>query len=236
MRRCLQVIALMGLVLSGARAEKIHLADGREFDGKAIVNGSTYTVNVGEKWYQFGKYDIQEIDGKPVNVIISIETDKGNMTVVLFEDDAPNTVANMVTLAEQGFYKGLAFHRIIPKFMAQGGCPNSKEGATGIPGTGGPGYKIADETNSGMKHTGRGILSMANSGPNTNGSQFFICFKETPHLDGKHTVFGKVVDGFAVLDMLEAIGTPEGKPKETVRFDIKVVAKRDHAYEVKKLD
>ena len=158
------------------------------------------------------------------------------MLAVLYEDDVPNTVANMISLAEAGFYKGMTFHRIIPEFMAQGGCPNSKDDATGAPGTGDPGYKFADEIAPNLKHTGRGILSMANSGPNTNGSQFFLCFKDTPHLDGKHAVFGRVISGLNVLDALEAIGSPSGTPSEKVHFDIEVVAKRDHAYEVKKIE
>jgi cyclophilin family peptidyl-prolyl cis-trans isomerase len=156
------------------------------------------------------------------------------MLVELYEDKVPNTVANMIELADKGFYKGMSFHRIIPGFMAQGGCPNSKKGAAGMPGTGGPGYTFADEFDPSLKHTGRGILSMANAGPNTNGSQFFICFESAPHLDGKHSVFGKVIAGADVLDELEKIGTPTGQPTETVRFNIEVVAKQDHPYQVKK--
>ncbi len=226
---------LLGPLTVGAQ-EKIRLADGREFEGKVIVKGDTFTVNAGEKWYQFNRYDIQEYKGEVLNPVIRIATHKGDMVAVLFEDKTPNTVANLISLAETGFYKGMAFHRIIPGFMAQGGCPNSKAGAVGTPGTGGPGYKFANEIVPGLKHSGRGILSMANSGPDTNGSQFFICFKATPHLDGKHTVFGKVVTGSNVLDQLEAVGTPDGKPSETIRFNVEVVAKKNHPYVVEKLD
>ena len=179
--------------------------------------------------------EIKKLLSNPTNPVVLITTDKGDMLVELFEDKVPNTVANMIALAEDGFYKDMSFHRIIPGFMAQGGCPHSKKGASGRPGTGGPGYKFADEFDPDLKHTGKGILSMANSGPNTNGSQFFLCFKDTPHLDGKHSVFGKVVAGMEVLKKLERIGTRSGKPKSTVRFDIEVVQKQDHPYQVRKL-
>lgn len=169
------------------------------------------------------------------NPVVRIVTDKGSMDVELFEDKVPNTVANMIALAEDGYYKGMAFHRVIDGFMAQAGCPNSKEGARGIAGTGGPGYRFADEFHPELRHTGRGILSMANAGPNTNGSQFFICFIPTPHLNGRHSVFGKVIRGEDVLDALEAIGTRSGQPRETVHFDIEVVSKNDHPYSVSKL-
>ncbi|MBQ6470631.1 MAG: peptidylprolyl isomerase [Victivallales bacterium] len=160
-------------------------------------------------------------------------TSKGDITVELFEDDAPNTVANFIELADSGFYKGMTFHRIINGFMAQGGCPNSKRGAMGTPGTGGPGYTFDNEISS-LRHDAKGILSMANAGPNTNGSQFFLCFAATPWLDGKHTVFGKVIDGLAVLDKLEALGTSSGSPKESVNFNVEVVSRRNHEYHVVK--
>lgn len=170
------------------------------------------------------------------NPVIRIATSKGDMTFELFEDIVPNTVANIIELAESGFYKGMTFHRVIKGFMAQGGCPNSKRGATGMPGTGGPGYRFADEFSSQLLHTGRGILSMANAGPNTNGSQFFICFTATPWLNGHHAVFGKILTGQDVLDKLEAIGSQSGRTTETVQFNIEVVSKRDHEYKVKKLN
>lgn len=169
------------------------------------------------------------------NPVIRIATSKGDMTFELFEDIAPNTVANMIELAEAGFFKGMSFHRVINGFMAQGGCPNSKAGAMGTPGTGGPGYKFKDEFSSEALHTGRGILSMANSGPNTNGSQFFICFTQTPWLNGKHAVFGKILTGMEVLDAIEAVGSQSGKTTEKVIFNIEVVSKRNHEYHVKKL-
>ena len=117
---------------------------------------------------------------------------KGDIVVELFADKAPRTVNNFVFLARDGFYNGVTFHRVIADFMAQGGDP------TGT-GRGGPGYTFADEFHPGLKHSKAGILSMANAGPNTNGSQFFITLAPTPHLDGRHSVFGQVVKGMDVL-------------------------------------
>lgn len=116
-----------------------------------------------------------------------IKTNKGEIRIDLFPDKTPNTVANFVNLAQRNFYNGLKFHRVIADFMIQGGCPLGT-------GTGGPGYKFRDEFDSSLKHNKPGILSMANAGPGTNGSQFFITHVPTPWLDGKHSVFGAVVD------------------------------------------
>ncbi len=120
----------------------------------------------------------------------TIETNKGKIRVELFAKDAPKTVNNFVFLAREGFYDGVTFHRVIPGFVAQGGDPRGD-------GTGGPGYTFADEFSEKRKHV-RGALSMANSGPNTNGSQFFIVYAPQPHLDGRHSVFGQVVEGIDV--------------------------------------
>jgi cyclophilin family peptidyl-prolyl cis-trans isomerase len=121
-----------------------------------------------------------------------LKTERGDIVVELYADRAPLTVENFVNLARSGFYDGTTFHRVIPGFMAQGGDP------TGT-GTGGPGYQFRDEIDASLRHSGPGILSMANAGPGTNGSQFFITFGPTPHLDGKHTVFGRVTEGLEVL-------------------------------------
>ncbi|MBJ6979688.1 MULTISPECIES: peptidylprolyl isomerase [unclassified Luteimonas] len=123
------------------------------------------------------------------------DTDRGQIKVELYADKAPLTVASFVNLARRGFYDGLTFHRVIPDFMIQGGCPKGT-------GTGGPGYKFEDEASNGVKHD-RGVLSMANAGPNTNGSQFFITHIKTDWLDGKHTVFGKVTEGLDVVDAVK---------------------------------
>ena len=130
-------------------------------------------------------------------VTAKIKTSMGTMVAQLFEDGAPNTVANFVHLASKGFYDGLSFHRVIADFMVQGGCPKGT-------GTGGPGWTIADEFSPALKHDGPGVLSMANAGPNTGGSQFFITLVDTPWLDGRHAVFGKVLAG---QDVLSAIGS-----------------------------
>ncbi|NTY01375.1 peptidylprolyl isomerase [Deinococcus sp. JMULE3] len=126
-----------------------------------------------------------------------LETSKGRIVVELFADDAPVTVNSFAYLLRHHYYDGIKFHRVIDGFMAQAGDP------TGT-GAGGPGYDFEDEPND-HRHRGKGILSMANRGPNTNGSQFFITFVDTPHLDGRHTVFGKVVEGLDVLDRLTRI-------------------------------
>jgi peptidyl-prolyl cis-trans isomerase B (cyclophilin B) len=128
-----------------------------------------------------------------------METDAGSINLELFDQDAPGTVANFVKLAKDGFYDGLAFHRVIDGFMAQGGCPNSRPGSSRPAGTGGPGYTIACEINS-RKHAA-GSLSMAHAGRNTGGSQFFICHGAQPHLDGVHTVFGQTGDLDVVLKL-----------------------------------
>lgn len=124
--------------------------------------------------------------------IATIVTEKGDIVIELHADKAPKTVNNFVFLAREGFYDGTTFHRVIPGFMAQGGDPTGK-------GTGGPGYTFEDEFHPDLKHDGPGVLSMANAGPNTNGSQFFITFDATPWLDGHHTVFGHVIEGMDVL-------------------------------------
>ena len=127
----------------------------------------------------------------------TIETDKGTIVVELYKDKAPKTVENFVTLAGKGFYNGIIFHRVIPGFMVQTGDP------TGT-GRGGPGYTFPDEFGPGLTHSGPGILSMANAGPGTNGSQFFITLAATPWLDGKHAIFGKVTEGQSVVDAIAA--------------------------------
>ncbi|MGF7184387.1 peptidyl-prolyl cis-trans isomerase B (cyclophilin B) [Desulfitispora alkaliphila] len=126
-----------------------------------------------------------------------IETEKGKMVVELFEKDAPKTVANFEKLIKEGYYDGLTFHRVIPNFVIQGGCP---EGT----GMGGPGYTIKCEVNNNPNKHMRGSLSMAHAGRDTGGSQFFVCHSPQPHLDGNHTVFGKVVEGLDVVDDIRA--------------------------------
>ena len=130
---------------------------------------------------------------------VIFQTEEGDITFELFSNDAPNTVNNFIKLVNDGFYNGLAFHRVIPGFMAQGGCPNTREGSNGMPGTGGPGYSIKCEINP-NKHL-KGSLSMAHAGKDTGGSQFFIVYEPQPHLDGVHTVFGKTENMDVVLKL-----------------------------------
>ena len=136
-----------------------------------------------------------------------IVTSKGELLVKLLADTAPMHVTSFAYLAQLGFYDGLTFHRVIPEFMAQGGCPLGS-------GTGGPGYRFDGEFAPGVKHDRPGLLSMANAGPGTDGSQFFLTFVATPWLDGKHTIFGAVEGGEAVLQALEACGSSSGRTTE----------------------
>ena len=130
------------------------------------------------------------------NIKITMKTDKGNLSITIYAADTPMTAASFLNLASRGYYDGIIFHRVIPNFMVQGGDP------TGT-GSGGPGYQFDDECLSSLKHDKPGILSMANAGPGTNGSQFFITYGPQPHLDGMHTVFGHVTEGQDVVDAIE---------------------------------
>ena len=161
-----------------------------------------------------------------MSLYANFDTDRGPVRVELYPDKAPLTVANFVNLARRGFYDGLNFHRVIKDFMVQGGCPQGT-------GTGGPGYKFEDEANNGVRHE-RGVLSMANAGPNTNGSQFFITHVATPWLDGKHTVFGKVVDGMDVVDKV-AQGDKIKSVKIEGDADAALAAKADRVAEWNKI-
>ena len=162
-------------------------------------------------------------------------TSEGNFTVRLFEKEAPKTVANFIGLAEgtkewtdpktnekvkKPYYNGLTFHRVIAGFMIQGGDPLGN-------GTGGPGYKFADEFNSSLRHTKAGILSMANAGPNTNGGQFFITLGPTPHLDNHHTIFGEVTQGMDVVEKIGGTKTtkPGDKPVKPITMSVKIERK-----------
>ena len=144
---------------------------------------------------QYSSYPDMTIDPTQTYAA-TIKTNRGDIELDLFTAEAPKTVNNFVFLARDGYYDGLTFHRVIAGFMAQGGCPHGT-------GTGGPGYKFEDETQGNPHKHETGSLSMANSGPNTNGSQFFNCHEPQPHLDGKHTVFGKVTNGMDVVLSLE---------------------------------
>ncbi len=142
----------------------------------------------------------------------TMQTNQGTIELQLFDEDAPKTVENFKKLAQDGFYDGVIFHRVIPDFMIQGGCPQGT-------GTGGPGYQFEDEFND--HKVARGALAMANAGPNTNGSQFFIVTADAcPWLDGKHTVFGEVTSGMDVVDAISNAETgPGDKPREEIRIE-----------------
>jgi peptidyl-prolyl cis-trans isomerase B (cyclophilin B) len=150
---------------------------------------------------------------------VTLETSKGNIVLALTPDKTPLTVANFVNLAQRGFYDGLIFHRVIADFMIQGGDPDGR-------GSGGPGYRFADEFDSSLRHTGPGILSMANAGPGTNGSQFFITHVATPWLDGKHTIFGHVVSG---QDVVNSIQQGDKIVKIAISGDTAAVLKKEEA-------
>ena len=153
----------------------------------------------------------------PMNRHALINTTKGVIEIELFESKAPNTTANFISLAQKGFYDETIFHRVIPDFMIQGGDP------TGT-GTGGPGYKIKDEFGAGLSHNKAGILSMANAGPNTGGSQFFITEAATPWLDGKHAIFGRVVKGQDVIDNISMVSRDSrDRPLKPIRIEKIVV-------------
>ena len=141
-----------------------------------------------------------------------MKTNKGLVKIEFLPDVAPMHVTNFIYLSRAGFYDGLAFHRVITNFMAQGGCPLGT-------GTGGPGYNFDGEFSSSVKHSSGGMLSMANRGPGTDGSQFFLTFVPTPWLDGKHTIFGKVVEGMDTLKKLEAAGSDSGKTSEPLKIE-----------------
>ena len=160
----------------------------------------------------------------PNETYAAFDTTEGKFKVKLFADKAPNTVNNFVSLADgsktgKPFYDGTTFHRVIPDFMIQGGCPLGT-------GTGGPGYKFADEFHPTLKHTKPGLLSMANAGPNTNGSQFFVTVAATPWLDNKHSIFGEVIEGYDVVEKISKV--PRGaqdRPVKEVRINSVTIEK-----------
>jgi peptidyl-prolyl cis-trans isomerase A (cyclophilin A) len=154
------------------------------------------------------------------NPTVTIETNHGTITAEMFVDSAPKTAGNFIELAKKGFYDGVIFHRVIDGFMIQGGDPDGT-------GRGGPGYHIPDEFGDGLAHTGAGMFSMANAGPNTGGSQFFITLAATPWLDGKHAIFGQVTDGLDVVQTIGKVQTgAQDRPKEPVVME-KVTVQED---------
>jgi len=146
------------------------------------------------------------------NPTVTFRTTLGDIRIEVFRDRAPKTAENFLSLTRKGFYTGLTFHRVIPGFMIQGGCPKGT-------GTGGPGYTIPDEFGAGLRHDGPGVLSMANAGPNTGGSQFFITLAATSWLDGKHAIFGRVRGGQDVVERIAAVPRDRNdRPNSPVRI------------------
>jgi peptidyl-prolyl cis-trans isomerase B (cyclophilin B) len=181
-------------------------------EAEALLEGATERLKF---WTVEGEIRKREAAAKDLPTAV-ISTSKGDIEIELFENEAPNAVANFIVLAEAKFYDGLKFHRVIPNFMVQGGCPKGN-------GTGDPGYKFDDEFPENFRRHFRGTLAMANSGANTNGSQFFITHRPTEWLDGKHVVFGRVTKRLAVVDAI--VGGD-------VLKSVTITRKRSHAYEV----
>lgn len=191
------------------KVEEISEPYGQEKIVEVPVVEETKVANESEVEVQETTKEVSEVQ---MNTIVELETSMGAMKVKLYDEKAPKTTANFKKLVEQGFYDGTIFHRVIKNFMIQGGDP------TGT-GTGGPGYKIEDEFGPGLKHDKKGLLSMANAGPNTGGSQFFITLVPTPWLDGKHAIFGEVIEGSDVLDSIGNTPTGQGdRPREEVKI------------------
>jgi cyclophilin family peptidyl-prolyl cis-trans isomerase len=195
-----------------------------------MLAGWTKAIAIGGLLALWGAVSSGSAQAADDNPQVLFKTTKGDVVIELYEDKAPNTVANFISLVEKKFYDGLTFHRVLDGFMAQGGDPKGT-------GSGGPGYSIACECYrpDAEKHV-RGSLSMAHAGRDTGGSQFFITFGETSHLDGKHTVFGRVVKGMDVVDKFQRIdpNRPSGVKPDRI-LEARVIKKRDHEYKPKTL-
>jgi cyclophilin family peptidyl-prolyl cis-trans isomerase len=189
--------------------------------------GSSYLASIPQSRENWAREQaIREAEAKADDLPrVLLKTSKGDITIELFENQAPNTVANFISLVEKGFYNGLTFHRVLPGFMAQGGCPDGTGG-------GGPGYNIPCECDrEDHRLHFRGTLSMAHAGKDTGGSQFFLTFRPTDHLDGKHTAFGRVIDGMEVLSKLQRRDPDDpNRPEPDTIIEATVIRKRDHEY------
>jgi cyclophilin family peptidyl-prolyl cis-trans isomerase len=201
-------------------------ADALPQDGRVYLTDVAFAKKLWDAEQEIRRAEAQADDLPRV----LMKTTKGEMLIELYENEAPQTVGNFVSLVDKGYYNGLSFHRVLPGFMAQGGCP------TGT-GTGGPGYNIYCECREkNHRNHFRGSLSMAHAGQDTGGSQFFITFRRTSHLDGQHTVFGRVIEGLEVLAELQR-RDPDArvKPEPDKIVEAKVIRKRDHKYEPTKV-
>lgn len=192
-------------------------AGGAEADGAiAAIDGQIAKAEINKSdaaWRTHLPKPQQVSFTKGKSYVAVMKTNQGTMKIKLLPEVAPMHVTSFIYLARLGFYDGLTFHRVIPGFMAQGGCPLGN-------GTGGPGYRMGLEIKMNARHSRRGILSTANSGaPNTDGSQFFITFKNTAFLDGKYTVYGEVTDGLETLDAMEKLGTRSGRTTAPIKIE-----------------
>jgi len=203
----------------------IEQTDGEEKVNTRAIDMAPFSRRNWEKEIEIRKKEEAETDPAKQNPQVLLKTNKGEMILELFEDDAPNTVASFISLVNKGFYKDVVFHRVLPNFMAQGGDP------TGT-GSGGPGYEFDCECyKSDYRRHFRGSISMANAGANTNGSQFFLTFVPTAMLDGRHTVFGRIIDGLEVLSDIQRIDPgKENQPEPDRILEAKVLRSRPHEY------
>jgi cyclophilin family peptidyl-prolyl cis-trans isomerase len=224
MKCALGFAALAALLLLPAAAEEAPKPDSKKKEDVAIqqIDAQIKNANVDKSnagWRtKLTKPEKVAFDAKHKYYAL-METNKGLVKIEFLPEVAPMHVTSFIYLSRLGFYDGLTFHRVITDFMAQGGCPLGK-------GTGGPGYQFGGEFSPSVTHSTGGLLSMANAGPGTDGSQFFLTFKATPWLDGKHTIFGKVVEGMDVLKKLEAAGSQSGATSEPLKIE-KVTIKVD---------
>ena len=235
---CLYVICGL-LSFASLPGETLYLKDGRILKGDVILNGDTITIITPGGILQFDKEKVytkitpeEEKSMAEPNPVVQIETNVGTFKVELFEDECPNTTANFIHIAEQGMYDGALFHRVIKDFVIQGGDPGTKSGPPALWGTGGPGWKIKCELGP-HKHE-RGALSMAHAGKDTGGSQFFVVLQRshTAHLDGMHTVFGKVIEGMDTIENIESapLGPGDRPVSKIAMTKVTVISKRDHEY------
>ncbi len=216
MQRFLVVPAVLGVALSAAlAADAPKPAKGVEDKAVQQINEQIVKANVDKSsagWRtSLPKPTVVPFDAKHTYYAL-MQTNKGPIKIKLLPAAAPMHVTSFIYLANLGFFDGLAFHRVITGFMAQGGCPLGT-------GTGGPGYKFAGEFDSGLKHDKPGLLSQANAGPGTDGSQFFLTFVPTAWLDGKHTIYGEIVEGMDTMKKLEAAGSQSGRTSEPLKIE-----------------
>jgi len=217
MKRFLAVPAVLGVALSAVLAADVAPKQTKGVEDKAVqqINEQIAKANVDKSsssWRtSLPKPTVVPFDAKHTYYAL-MQTNKGPIRIKLLPAAAPMHVTSFVYLANLGYFDGLAFHRVITGFMAQGGCPLGT-------GTGGPGYKFAGEFDSGLKHDRPGLLSQANAGPGTDGSQFFLTFVPTPWLDGKHTIYGEIVEGMDTMKKLEAAGSQSGRTSEPLKIE-----------------